>query len=282
MPPDEAAAGARVRAGRIDLARVTLGVGQPGRRLEVVRNVSVSFAPGELACLLGPSGCGKSTLLGAIAGFVGIDRGTIAVDGVPVDGPSAGRGMVFQQHTLLPWRTALDNVAFGLELRGVPLGERRARAAELLDLVGLAGFERHHPDQLSGGMQQRVELARALINRPPVLLMDEPFGALDAQTRMDMQDLLLEVWDTMRPTIVFVTHDVDEAVFLADRVLVMTRRPGEICAEIPVPLPRSRTAEVLASRDFVDLRRRGLELVRKEARRGRTDQTRGNKERAQT
>jgi NitT/TauT family transport system ATP-binding protein len=254
------------RPGRIDLRQVSVTVGQGARRFEAVRGVSVSFVPGEIACVLGPSGCGKSTLLGAIAGFVPATRGDIRVDGLAVRGPGAERGMVFQQHTLLPWRTAMDNVAFGLKMQGVPRSLRRRRAAELLAAVGLAGFERHYPDQLSGGMQQRVELARALINRPPVLLMDEPFGALDAQTRLDMQALLLEVWERMRPTIVFVTHDVDEAVYLADRVLVMTQRPGELRTEIAVRLPRPRTAAVLASREFVDLRRHGLELVRKEAR----------------
>jgi NitT/TauT family transport system ATP-binding protein len=177
--------------------------------------------------------------------------------------------MVFQQHTLLPWRNALDNVAFGLKLRGVARAERHARARELLRNVGLAGFERHYPSQLSGGMQQRVELARALIQRPNLLLMDEPFGALDAQTRIDMQELLLAVWSLARPTILFVTHDVDEAVFLADRVLVMSSRPGAIKADIEVPLSRPRSVDSLTSASFVQLRRRCIELVREETTRAR-------------
>jgi NitT/TauT family transport system ATP-binding protein len=249
--------------GRIELGGLTLSLGGQ----EVVRALDVSVAPGELVCVLGPSGCGKSTLLGAIAGFVPVAEGQLTVDGAPVRGPGGERGMVFQQHTLLPWRTALDNVAFGLKVRGVPRAVRRQRAAALLGSVGLAGYERHYPEQLSGGMQQRVELARALITGPSVLLMDEPFGALDAQTRLDMQALLLDVWERLRPTIVFVTHDVDEAIFLADRVLVLGARPAQLRADIPVRLPRPRDGGVLVSREFVELRRRGLALLRDQARR---------------
>jgi NitT/TauT family transport system ATP-binding protein len=249
--------------GRIELRDLTVTLG--GR--EVVRALDLSFAAGELVSVLGPSGCGKSTLLGAIAGFVPVAGGQLTVDGHPVRGPGADRGMVFQQHTLLPWRTALDNVAFGLKVRGVPRAVRRERAGALLGSVGLAGFERHYPEQLSGGMQQRVELARALITGPSVLLMDEPFGALDAQTRLDMQALLLDVWERLRPTIVFVTHDVDEAVFLADRVVVLGARPAQLRAEIPVRLPRPRDGGVLASREFVELRRGGLALLRDQAQR---------------
>jgi NitT/TauT family transport system ATP-binding protein len=252
--------------GSVELREVVVALGERARRVEALRQVSLTLAPGELVCLLGPSGCGKSTLLGAVAGFVPVARGEVLVGGVPVRGPGVDRGMVFQHHTLLPWRTALDNVAFGLKVRGVPRAARQERAAAWLASVGLAGFERHYPTQLSGGMQQRVELARALITGPSVLLMDEPFGALDAQTRLDMQALLLDVWSRLRPTILFVTHDVDEAVLLADRVLVMSAR-GPIRAELPVRLARPRDEAVLGSPEFVDLRRRGLALVRQEARR---------------
>jgi NitT/TauT family transport system ATP-binding protein len=268
MLTETATRGDRPRGGRIELRGVTVEVGEGADAFAALCDLDLTVAPGELVCVLGPSGCGKSTLLGAIAGFLPVARGEITVDGAPVARPGADRGMVFQQHTLLPWRSALDNVAFGLALRGGARCERRARAAALLAVVGLQGFEKHYPAQLSGGMQQRVELARALLNRPPVLLMDEPFGALDSQTRLDMQALLLEVWERLGATVVFVTHDVDEAVFLGDRVLVMTRRPGQLRAEIPIPLRRPRTPEALAANDFLELRRRCLSLVREEARRG--------------
>jgi NitT/TauT family transport system ATP-binding protein len=254
----------RLRAGRVSMREVALSIGQGKSAFEAVTSVSFDAEPGQFICILGPSGCGKSTLLGAVAGFLPVARGSLSMDGVAIRGPSVDRCMVFQQHTLLPWRNALDNVAFGLKMQGVARAERHARASQLLRNVGLAGFERHYPSQLSGGMQQRVELARALIQRPNLLLMDEPFGALDAQTRIDMQELLLAVWSLSRTTILFVTHDVDEAVFLADRVLVMSSRPGRIKADIEVPLSRPRSIESLTSASFVQLRRRCIELVREE------------------
>jgi NitT/TauT family transport system ATP-binding protein len=256
--------------GRIAIRDVSVWLGEGPRRFNALQSVSVAVKPGELVCILGPSGCGKSTLLGAVAGLLPITSGELGVDGHPVVGPSAERGMVFQQHTLLPWLDTLRNVAFPLKMKGVPRAERDERARSLLDRVGLAGFERHYPAQLSGGMQQRVELARALINEPRVLLMDEPFGALDAQNRLDLQELLLDVWLGTKTTVLFVTHDVDEAVFLGDRVLVMTSRPGEIRAEIDILLPRPRTPEVLTSQAFLQLRRHCFDLVREQLQRSRT------------
>jgi NitT/TauT family transport system ATP-binding protein len=252
----------RLDRGRIQLQQLSVVLGTGASAVEAVRDFDLDVSSGEFLCLLGPSGCGKSTLLGAVAGFLRPASGQVLVDEVPVERPGADRGMVFQQHSLLPWRRVLDNVAFGLKARGVPRRERQAAAAEMLAAVGLAGFERHFPAQLSGGMQQRVELARVLINRPSVILMDEPFGALDAQTRLKMQELLLQIWGRVRTTILFVTHDIDEAIFLGDRVVVLTTRPGVIRAELPVKFARPRAPELLTSSSFLQLRRRCFELLR--------------------
>jgi NitT/TauT family transport system ATP-binding protein len=259
----------RLRTGRVAVRDVEIRLGHGKQAFDAVSSVSFDAEPGQFVSILGPSGCGKSTLLGALAGFLPVTRGSISMDGSAIRAASVDRCMVFQQHTLLPWRSALDNVAFGLKLRGVARAARSQQASELLRNVGLAGFEHHYPSQLSGGMQQRVELARALVQRPSLLLMDEPFGALDAQTRLDMQELLLEAWALARPTILFVTHDVDEALFLADRVLVMSSRPGRIKADIEVSLPRPRSIDSLTSTGFVQLRRRCIELVREETKHAR-------------
>lgn len=248
--------------GRIDIQQLHIELGQGAQRFEAVQDVSLTVAPGEFVCILGPSGCGKSTLLGALAGHLDGSRGRIEVDGQTVQGPHPDRGLVFQQHTLFPWKKARENVAFGLKMKGVARSERRRRADELLKLVGLGGFENRYPSQLSGGMQQRVEIARVLINHPRVLLMDEPFGALDAQTRLMMQELLLEVWARIRTTVVFITHDIDEALFLADRILVMSPRPGRIIEEIRLDFPRPRQAELLTSPHFAELKRHCLRLLR--------------------
>ena len=248
-------------AGRIDIDKLHLRVGQGAQAFEAVQDISLTVAPGEFVCLLGPSGCGKSTLLGALAGHLRPSRGGIAVDGRAIDGPHAERGLVFQHHTLFPWRKVVDNVAFGLKMQGVARTERRRRALELLALVGLEAFADHYPAQLSGGMKQRVEIARVLINHPRVMLMDEPFGALDAQTRLMMQQLLLDLWARIRTSIVFITHDIDEALFLADRVLVMSPRPGRIIEQIAVPFPRPRDASLVTSPTFTDLKRRCLQLL---------------------
>jgi len=247
--------------GQIEIKNLYIRLGQGDQAFEAVQNVSVSIRPGEFICLLGPSGCGKSTLLGALAGHLQPSGGTILVDGRPLRGPDPERGLVFQQHTLFPWKKVIDNVAFGLKMKGMPRGERQKRACELLELVGLAGFEQHYPFQLSGGMQQRVEIARVLINHPRVMLMDEPFGALDAQTRMMMQQLLLEVWERIKTTIVFITHDIDEALFLADRIFVMSPRPGRIMEQTNLEFVRPRKAELVTSDRFIQLKRHCLELL---------------------
>jgi NitT/TauT family transport system ATP-binding protein len=247
--------------GAIEIAHVHMEVGEGADRFEALHDLSLAIAPGEFTCLLGPSGCGKSTLLGALAGHLAPARGLLRVDGEPVAAPHPERGLVFQQHTLFPWQRVLDNVAFGLKMKGVARAEREARARELLASVGLAGFESRYPAQLSGGMQQRVEIARVLINRPRVLLMDEPFGALDALTRARMQQLLLEVWARIRTTVVFVTHDIDEALFLADRVVVMSARPGRIIEDRRVDFPRPRLPELTTAPEFVALKRHCLQLL---------------------
>ena len=252
--------------GRIAARGLGIDLGHGAARFEALGDVWFDIEPGEFVCLLGPSGCGKSTLLGALAGHVGVSRGELSVDDRPVDGPDPARGLVFQHHTLFPWLRVADNVAYGLRMRGVPGAERRERAARLLDQVGLSPFARHYPAQLSGGMQQRVEIARVLINEPRVLLMDEPFGALDALTRLRMQELLIELWTARRATVVFVTHDIDEALFLADRVFVMSPRPGRIVDVLSVPAARPRGAAWLIDARFGPLKRHCLDLLRTEAR----------------
>ncbi len=248
--------------GRLLIDQVSIHLGQGADRFLALDKVSLDIAPGEFVCLLGPSGCGKSTLLGALAGHLQPSGGRLSLDGKLVDAPSPERGLVFQHHTLFPWLTALDNVAYGLKMQGVAKAERRARASALLQQVGLGGFENRYPRQLSGGMQQRVEIARVLINQPRVLLMDEPFGALDALTRLKMQELLLELWTRLKTTVVFVTHDIDEALFLADRILVMSPRPGRFIDELPVPADRPRQPEVLTTPELGRLKRHCLDLLR--------------------
>ncbi|MGY2224865.1 ABC transporter ATP-binding protein [Pseudomonas gingeri] len=249
-------------AGRIAIDGLSIHLGNGPEAFEAVQALSFDVTPGEFVCILGPSGCGKSTLLGALAGHLTPSGGSLQVDGQPVDGPSPSRGMVFQQHTLLPWRRVLDNVAFGLKMQGIGKAERQRQAREFLGWVGLEGFAGHWPSQLSGGMQQRVEIARVLINRPKLLLMDEPFGALDAQTRSQMQELLLDIWGRIQTTVVFVTHDIDEALFLADRILVMSPRPGRFIEDLRLDFPRPRQPELLTSPEFVRLKRHCLELLR--------------------
>ena len=249
-------------AGRIEGERVSIRLGHGAQAFEAVQDITFSVASGEFVCVLGPSGCGKSTLLGALAGHIPVSAGRLEVDGSPVLGPHPDRGIVFQHHTLFPWKSARDNVAFGPKMRGVPRGERNRQADEILQLVGLDDFADRYPKQLSGGMQQRVEIARVLVNHPRLLLMDEPFGALDALTRMMMQELLLDIWARVRTTIVFVTHDIDEALFLADRVLVMSPRPGRLIEEIVVPFERPRDGSIVAEPEFARLKRHCLELLR--------------------
>jgi NitT/TauT family transport system ATP-binding protein len=227
-----------------------------------LRDVSFDVREGELVSLIGPSGCGKTTLLYCISGLEPIVKGGIVLDGRPVDGPRSGEvGLVFQKAVLLGWRTVMDNVLLPIEVFGRSRTSYARRATELIDLVGLTGFADYLPGKLSGGMQQRAAIVRSLIFEPRVLLMDEPFGALDAQTREHMNLLLLRVWEATRKTIVFVTHDLEEAAFLSDRVVVLTERPGTVREIVDVPLPRPRTLEMRYSEDFVRLARRLRRLL---------------------
>jgi NitT/TauT family transport system ATP-binding protein len=212
--------------------------------VEALKDVSLTINDGEFVTVLGPSGCGKTTLLRMVAGLIHADVGTISLDGKVVKAPGPERAMVFQSIAPMPWATVLNNVAFGLKLRGVSRSDREARAKELLDLVGLTGFENRLPGELSGGMQQRVGLARALAVDPKILLMDEPFGALDEQTRRLLQEELLQIWEATRKTVIFITHSMEEAVLLGDRIILMSPRPGRIVDVLPVPLPRPRAATV--------------------------------------
>ncbi|MEL6901606.1 MAG: ABC transporter ATP-binding protein [Cyanobacteria bacterium J06606_4] len=230
----------------------------------VLDNVNLKIQPGELVCLLGPSGCGKSTLLNIIAGFIPPTAGYVVVDRKQVQKPGADRGFVFQQYSLLPWKTTYQNVELGLKIRGLPKAERQDMVGEYLNLVGLAKYRDAYPSQLSGGMKQRASIIRALINSPSVLLMDEPFAALDAQTRHMMQELLLTVWETLKTTIIFVTHDIEEAVFLGDRIFVMGVQPGRIKAELTVPLARPRHVDDMVTPEFTQLNRQVFNLIREE------------------
>src|SRR6188472_185616 len=225
----------------IEIRDVSLVYDTPGGKVPGVKDVSFNIGASEFICIVGPSGCGKSTLLNIIAGFLSPAAGEIRIGGKPVTGSGMDRGVVFQDSAqLFPWRTALGNVTFGLEMKGVPKDERNKIAQEQLRLVKLEKFTGSYPHHLSGGMQQRVAIARALAYNPSVLLMDEPFAALDALTRDDMQRLLADVWRETRKTVIYVTHNVAEAVYLADRVVVMTPHPGRVKIELPIPLARPR------------------------------------------
>jgi NitT/TauT family transport system ATP-binding protein len=219
-----------------------------------LNNFTIEVAKGEFVSIVGPSGCGKSTFLNIVLGLVKPDTGEIRLNGTPIRGPGQERAMVFQEFGLLPWRTVTANVELGLELKGVPAAQRADRATELIKLVGLAGFERHYPHELSGGMKQRVGLARALATEPEVLLMDEPFAALDAQTRDLMQAELLQIWERTQKTVIFVTHSIEEAAYLSDRVIVMTARPGRTKSILKVNLPRPRDYEMRLSAQFNDIK----------------------------
>jgi NitT/TauT family transport system ATP-binding protein len=224
-----------------------------GGAIDVLDDVNVAIRPGEFLSIVGPSGCGKTTLLRIFAGLIPPSDGSINYDGVPISGPSTKMGFVFQTDNLFPWRTVRDNVALGPELRGEKRRSYKPRTEALLKLVGLAGFDDYYPHQLSGGMRQRVNLARALAIEPQVLLMDEPFAALDAQTREIMQDELLRVWRQVGNTVIFITHQIDEAIFLADRVMIMSARPGRVQELIPVNIERPRTLEVKRDPRFTQL-----------------------------
>jgi ABC-type nitrate/sulfonate/bicarbonate transport system ATPase subunit len=231
-----------------------------------LEQLSMEVHSNEILCLLGPSGCGKSTVLNLIAGFEFPTSGEVSLDGKPILKPGPDRGVIFQEDALFPWLDVVQNIAFRRRLRGGVEDEAHygESAKKYLEIMGLTGFEHHYPRQLSGGMKQRVAIARVLVNEPEVMLMDEPFAALDAQTRLSMQMLLLNVWERLRTTILFITHDIDEAVFLGDCIYVMTSRPGKIKTLIPVPLERPRNYEMVLSSSFNETKAKIFELIKEE------------------
>lgn len=233
--------------------------------LSALQNINLEVKQGEFMVIVGPSGCGKSTLLDLLAGLTKPNSGQILLDGKPISGPNLDRGIVFQQYALFPWKTALGNVEFGLEAKGVGRKERKRIALEFIQLVGLSGFENRYPHELSGGMKQRVAIARSLAYDPEVLLMDEPFAALDAQTRETLQSELLRIWEATKKTIIFITHGIEEAVYLGQRVAVMTSRPGRIKQIIDIPFQSRRSEEDLRSNpEFVKIRHEIWELLKDE------------------
>jgi NitT/TauT family transport system ATP-binding protein len=242
--------------GRVSVDKVTLRfVSARVGTVVALENLSLEVPDKQFAVIVGPSGCGKSSLLYLIAGLNQVSGGQCSLDGQPVSGPGADRGMVFQSYSLFPWLTVQKNVEFGLSLRGMDIQERRERARHYISAVGLSGFEDAYSSQLSGGMQQRVAIARSLANDPEVLLMDEPFGALDSQTRSIMQELLVSIWEKEQKTVLFVTHDIDEALFLGDVVYVMSARPGAIIDRVEVALDRPRHYDVVTSQHFIDMKK---------------------------
>jgi NitT/TauT family transport system ATP-binding protein len=251
-------------ADAINLTRVTkiFGGAKPVRALD---SVDLAIGKGQFAAIVGPSGCGKSTILNLVAGFEKATSGDVRVDGKAVHAPGPDRAVVFQEAALFPWLSVWENTVFSAKARGLPKAAYEEKARHFLSRVGLSDFHEHLPAQLSGGMKQRVGIARTLVMEPEVFLMDEPFGALDAQTRIDMQELLLSVWEELRRTVVFITHDVDEAVLLADVVFVMSARPGRIRSRIPIALPRPRAIELITDSTFVALKRDIFNQIRHEA-----------------
>ncbi|KQU89743.1 sulfonate ABC transporter ATP-binding protein [Variovorax sp. Root318D1] len=253
------------RKGHVQIRDVSVRFGTKGQTTEAASRVSLEVKPGEFVSIIGPSGCGKSTLLNIVAGFLKPSEGEALLDGKPIGGPGADRGVVFQQYSLFPWMTVRRNVEFGLKMQGLGRTQRESAARTLLGMTGLLSFENHYPDQLSGGMKQRVGIVRALATSPQVMLMDEPFGALDSQTRAVMQEILTNMWQQLQLSVLFITHDIEEAIFLSEKVYVMTARPGRIKAEVPIPLPRPRTPEMTASPTFQALVRQLKALIREES-----------------
>lgn len=250
----------------IEVQGVTKSFAHRGSPVRVLDGIDMTVEEGELRCVVGPSGCGKSTLLRILDGLAFPDAGSARVRGQEVARPSLDVGFVFQQFNLLPWRTVLSNVLFGLENLKLGKAERDKRAYHWLSVMGLSGFEQHYPRQVSGGMQQRVSLARSMALEPSLLLMDEPFGSLDALTRMHLQEEMLQIWQSYERTIMFVTHDIDEAIFLADVVSVMGARPAKITANLRVPLPRPRDGRARGAREFGDLKTELWDALRETSR----------------
>ena len=245
----------------IKVRNVSMVYRQRHSALTAVKDLSFSVGAREFVCLLGPSGCGKSTILHLLAGFIRPTAGTIEVKGRPVQGPGVDRGVVFQQHSLFPWKTVRGNVEFGLRIKGVRPAKRQEIVRQYLISMGLSEFAESYPNELSVGMQQRVGLARAFANDPEILLMDEPFGSLDAQTRLRMQDLLLSIWSRHRRTVVFVTHDIDEGILLADRILLLSPRPAAVMETMAIDLPRPRDHLVLTNPECVRLKEKIMSLL---------------------
>jgi NitT/TauT family transport system ATP-binding protein len=254
----------KIVAGHLGLTYVDRGAHGHARSNAVLQDFNLSVREGEFLSVLGPSGCGKSSFLNILAGLVPQTEGDVRIDGQILSGVSRKLGVVFQAYALFPWRTVVENIEIGLEIRDVKRAERRAEAARFLALVGLQAYGNHYPHQLSGGMRQRVAIARALAYGPEVLLMDEPFGALDAQTRESLQSELLGIWETSAKTVVFITHSIDEAIFLSDRVAIMTRGPGRVKEIIDIPLPRPRDDSVRNSAEFLSLRQRAWNVLKTE------------------
>jgi NitT/TauT family transport system ATP-binding protein len=260
-----------ISVGKVELRNVTKAFVDEKRRRETValQDVSLSIPNGQFVCLLGPSGCGKSTVLNIVAGFEQATSGDVLVGPDRVEGPARDHGMVFQQPHLFPWLNVLENITFGPRMTGIAAAVYLPGANRYIELMGLRGFEHHFPYELSGGMQQRVALARAWIKEPSLFLMDEPFGALDAQTRLLMQELLLTVWDSSRSTVLFVTHDIDEAIFLSDRVVLLAARPGRVTEDLTVSLKRPRDyASIIFDSQYVELKKHILSVIRRETMRG--------------
>jgi len=249
----------------LQVAQLSVTFPSPQGGLGALSDISFQMDAGEFVCVLGPSGCGKSTLLRVLSGLLAPTTGQVRLRGSPLDGPSADTGVVFQKTNLMPWRTVLKNITLPLEIQGVDGVSARERAVDLVHLVGLEGFEDSYPDELSGGMAQRVAIARALIHDPAILLLDEPFGALDALTRERMNLELLRIWEARRKTVLMVTHNIQEAILLSDRVMVMTERPGRIILDLPVTLPRPRSQEQVYDRAFTDLSRCIRESIREQS-----------------
>ncbi|MBE9047221.1 ABC transporter ATP-binding protein [Pleurocapsales cyanobacterium LEGE 10410] len=259
----QAQASTQITYGLVEVRDLTVRFGDR-QKTTILDKINFTVEPGSFVCLLGPSGCGKSTVLNSIAGFVNPTDGAILVDKQAVTKPGADRGFVFQQYSLLPWKTTFQNVEFGLRIKGIPKAKRRELVGEYLNRVGLYNRRDSYPHQLSGGMKQRASIVRALINSPSVLLMDEPFSALDAQTRHMMQELLMEIWHEFKTTVIFVTHDIEEAVFLGDRILVMGVNPGHIKEDIVIDLQRPRHIDDTLTPEFIQISRRVLATIREE------------------
>jgi ABC-type nitrate/sulfonate/bicarbonate transport system ATPase subunit len=248
-------------AAKLRLDQVSMTFTTPGGAFQALAPVTLAIAPGRFVSLIGPSGCGKSTIFNIVAGLLEPSAGRVLIDGTDATGTIGRVGYMLQKDLLLPWRTVLDNVILGMEIQGVPLRQARARALPLLRRYGLAGFEYMYPSSLSGGMRQRAALLRTLLFDTDIILLDEPFGALDAQTKLQMQEWLLGLWADFGKTVVFVTHDIEEAIYLSDEVFVMATRPGRIVETIPIPIARPRERAVTLTREFLDIKERCMRLL---------------------